>query len=178
MKRNKKKNFNFVEENTFKFKNPQNPKNTINFIANLTWIKNFSTKIRNLKKTNLKNKIYPKEKRNKNKNKKFENAEKFYGSRNITSFARSWPICIHYFRSSLSSIDKKESSQTFISLTKRWKRVKQTASAPTSSCYDGDLDLGRSPNQLSLKRPQYTMWQRRWGRRWRRKVCRNRSKNV
>lgn len=57
MKRNKKKNFNFVEENTFKFKNLQNPKNTINFIANLTWIKNFSTKIRNLKKTNLKNKI-------------------------------------------------------------------------------------------------------------------------
>lgn len=35
MKRNKKKNFNFVEENTFKFKNPQNPKNTINFIANV-----------------------------------------------------------------------------------------------------------------------------------------------
>lgn len=107
MKRNKKKNFNFVEENTFKFKNPQNPKNTINFIANLTWIKNFSTKIRNLKKTNLKNKIYPKEKRNKNKNKIFENAEKFYGSRNITSFARRDPsVSITFDRLSPRSIKK------------------------------------------------------------------------
>lgn len=48
--------------------------------------------------------------------------------------------------------------------------MKQTASAPTSSCYDGDLDLGRSPNPSPafIKKTTVHCVRRR---RWRREVA-------